>query len=309
MAASRSSKTIVYAALAGNFLVAITKFIAAAWTGSSAMLSEGVHSLVDTSNQVVLLYGIHRAAQPADERHPFGHGRELYFWSFIVALLIFSLGAGISFYEGVVHMLHPVVITSAYVNYIVLGASAVFEGGSWFVAFREFERERGNLGYVEAATRSKDPTSFIVLFEDSAALIGLAIAFIGTFLAQRLEAPILDGLASIGIGIVLAATAVFLAPESKGLLLGEPARESVRKSLLKIVAEEPGVEEGFNLITVHMGPDQIVVAIDLEFSDDLSVSKIEQTVHNLEQRMRERHPEVIAVFIKPKERKATGGFD
>jgi cation diffusion facilitator family transporter len=300
MAAGKSSSIVIYAALIGNFMVAATKFAAAAWTGSSVMLSEGVHSLVDTSNQVLLLYGIRRAARPPDREHPLGHGRELYFWSFIVALLIFSLGAGISFYEGITHIQHPVVIADPIVSYVVLSLSAVFEGTSWMFAFREFETQRGDLGYLEAATRSRDPTTFIVLFEDTAALAGIAIAVAGTFLAVWLNAPALDGLASIGIGVVLAATAVFLARESKGLLLGEPARESVRQSLQKIAQDQLGVEKAFNLITVHMAPDQIVVAIDLEFEDELSAAQIERTVRALEKSMKHRHPEVIAVFMKPK---------
>jgi cation diffusion facilitator family transporter len=300
MATGKSSNRVISAALAGNLLVALTKFWAAAWTGSSAMLSEGVHSLVDTSNQGLLLYGIHRAARPPDARHPLGHGRELYFWSFIVALLIFSLGAGISFYEGIAHFKHPAEIKDPYVNYMVLGLSAVFEGGSWLVAFREFETERGGVGYLEAATRSRDPTTFIVLFEDTAALVGIAIAFAGTFLAAQLDAPIFDSAASIGIGFVLAATAIFLARESKGLLIGEPARESVRKSLQMIAQEQLGVEKAFNLLTVHMAPDQIVVAVDLDFSDELSAGEIEKAVLGLERRIKERHPEVIAVFVKPK---------
>ena len=301
MATGKSSNRVIYAALAGNLLVALTKFWAAAWTGSSAMLSEGVHSLVDTSNQGLLLYGIHRAARPPDAQHPLGHGRELYFWSFIVALLIFSLGAGISFYEGIAHIQHPVEIRDPMVNYIVLGLSAVFEGGSWLVAFREFETERGGFGYLEAATRSRDPTTFIVLFEDTAALAGIAIAFAGTFLSARLEMPILDGAASVGIGLVLAATAIFLARESKGLLIGEPARENVRKSLQAIAQDQLGVQKAFNLVTIHKAPDQIVVAIDLDFSDELSAAEIEETVRGLERRIKERHPEVIAVFVKPKD--------
>jgi cation diffusion facilitator family transporter len=306
MATGKSSNKVIYAALAGNLLVAATKFWAAGWTGSSAMLSEGVHSLVDTSNQGLLLYGIHRAARPPDAKHPLGHGRELYFWSFIVALLIFSLGAGISFYEGIAHIQHPVQITDPHVNYIVLALSAVFEGGSWLVAFREFESERGDFGYVEAATRSRDPATFIVLFEDTAALIGIAIAFAGTFLAAQFAAPVLDGAASIGIGLALAATAIFLAREAKGLLIGEPARESMRRSLQRIAQEQLGVEKAFNLVTVHMAPDQIVVALDLDFSDELSAGKIEQVVRALEQRIKERHPEVIAVFVKPKAAANTG---
>jgi cation diffusion facilitator family transporter len=301
MAAGKSSNVVIYAALAGNLLVAITKFIAALWTGSSAMTSEGVHSLVDTANQGLLLYGKHRAARPPDNYHPLGYGRELYFWSFIVALLIFSTGAGVSFYEGITHILEPNAITSPEVNYVVLGLSAVFEGASWFVAYREFNNERGDTDLLDAVTRSKDPTTFTVLFEDSAAIAGIAIAFAGTLLGEQLDMPVLDGAASIGIGLVLAATAMFLARESKGLLIGEPARERVRRSLQAIAADELGVARAFNLLTVHLGPRQIVVAFDIEFADWLSVSDIEHAVRTLEARIKERHPEVIAVFIKPRE--------
>jgi cation diffusion facilitator family transporter len=304
MAAGKSSNFVIYAALAGNLLVALTKFCAATWTGSSAMLSEGVHSLVDTTNQVLLLYGIRRAARPPDAEHPLGHGRELYFWSFIVALLIFSLGAGISVYEGITHIQHPVTITDPAVNFVVLGLSALFEGVSWMFAFRAFERRRGRFGYIEAATRSRDPTNFMVLFEDTAALTGIAIAFVGTLLAVWLDMPLFDGLASLGIGAVLAATAIFLARESKGLLIGEPARESVRRSLYEIAQQQPGVDKASNLITMHMAPDQVVVAMDLDFSDALSTADIERSVAALERRMKEVHPEVIAVFAKPKEVRA-----
>jgi cation diffusion facilitator family transporter len=300
MAAGRSSNTVIYAALTGNLLIALTKFVAAAWTGSSAMLSEGVHSLVDTGNQILLLYGIHRAARPPDADHPLGHGRELYFWSFIVALLIFALGAGVSFYEGITHIQQPVKINNLTVNYIVLGLAFCFEGISWLVAFREFESKRGSAGYLEAVIRSKDPTSFIVLFEDSAALIGIGIAFMGNFAAERWDAPALDGVASIGIGVVLATTAVFLARESKGLLIGEPARASTRSSLLQIAGDQSGVDRAFNVITVHLAPNQIVAGLDLDFADDLSAADVERIVSALEVRIKERHPEVTRLFVKPK---------
>jgi cation diffusion facilitator family transporter len=223
MAAGSASRKVIYAALAGNLAIALTKFAAAAWTGSSAMFSEGVHSVVDTSNQLLLLYGIKQAHKPPDEDHPLGYGRELYFWSFIVALLIFAIGAGISFYEGVAHILAPVPITDPHVNYIVLGLSAVFEGATFWIALKEFNKLRGTLGVIEAVHLSKDPPSYLVLIEDSAALIGIVIAFLGTLAADRLAMPVLDGVASVGIGLVLAATSIFLARESKGLLIGEGA--------------------------------------------------------------------------------------
>ncbi len=300
MAAGAASKKVIYAALAGNLLIAVTKFTAAGWTGSSAMLSEGVHSLVDTGNQALMLYGIHRAAKPADEQHPLGYGRELYFWCFIVALLIFSLGAGVSFYEGITHIQHPVVIVDPTVNYVVLALSFVFEAASWWIALREFDKHRGEMGYLEAATRSRDPTSFLVLFEDTAALIGIVIAFAGTLAAERLAMPELDGVASIGIGIVLAATAVFLARESKGLLIGEQAREPTRQSILKIAGEHHGVGSVGRLITVHLAPQQVVAIVDVDFADELSAAAVERAVSTLERQVKDKHPDVIALFINPK---------
>ncbi|TMJ02726.1 MAG: cation transporter [Alphaproteobacteria bacterium] len=299
MAAGSASRKVIYAALAGNLMIAVTKFAAAGWTGSSAMLSEGVHSVVDTSNQLLLLYGINRAAQPPDEDHPLGYGRELYFWSFIVALLIFSLGAGISIYEGIAHIRDPVHISDPFVNYLVLGASFVFEGATFLIALKEFNKTRGALGYIEAVHVSKDPPSFLVLFEDSAALIGIVIAFFGTFAAVQLNMPVLDGAASIGIGIVLAATATFLARESKALLIGEGARGRTMRSIRQIAAEQPGVERVNDLVTVHLAPDQVVAALSLEFKDELNTPQIEQAVAAIERRICQQHPEVSRIFVKP----------
>jgi cation diffusion facilitator family transporter len=295
-----SSKFVIYAAIAGNLLVATTKFAAAAWTGSSAMLSEGVHSLVDTINQGLMLYGIRRASVPPDEQHPLGHGRELYFWCFVVALLIFSLGAGISIYEGVTHILHPAAIDDPRVNYFVLGLSFVFEAATWRTALREFEKQRGALSYLEAATRSRDPASYLVLFEDSAALVGILIAFAGTLTAELSGIREFDGLASIGIGLVLAITALFLARESKGLLIGEPAREPTRRSILSIASGIPGVSSIGRLITVHLAPQQIVAAFDIDFADDLRASEIEHATASLERSIKAKHPDVVALFVTPK---------
>jgi cation diffusion facilitator family transporter len=306
MAAGSASRKVIYAALAGNLMIALTKFAAAWWTGSSAMLSEGVHSVVDTSNQLLLLYGINRAAQPPDEDHPLGYGRELYFWSFIVALLIFSIGAGISFYEGVAHIRDPVPINDPFVNYIVLALSFVFEFATFWVALKEFNKTRGTLGLFEAVTRSKDPPSFLVLFEDSAALIGIVIAFTGTFAADRLAMPVLDGVASIGIGIVLAATATFLARESKALLIGEGARGRTMRSIRQIAAEQPGVEQVNDLVTMHLAPQQVVAALSLEFKDPLTTPEIENAVAAIERRIREAHPEVVAIFVKPQSSSTRG---
>jgi cation diffusion facilitator family transporter len=299
LAAVTSSSFVIYAALAGNVLVAVSKFGAATWTGSSAMLSEAVHSSVDCGNQLLMLYGVHRAKAPPDRQHPLGYGRELYFWSFIVALLIFSLGAGLSFYEGVNHILRPDPITDPEVNYIILTLSLLFEGSSWFVAARAFEKQRDGLGFLEAAARSRDPTSFLVLFEDTAAIIGIIIALAGTFAAERLNMPELDGIASLGISIVLAVTAAFLAHESKGLLIGEPAREPIRRSILGLAGDHPGVAAVGRLVTVHLAPRQIVAALDVEFADDLRASEVERVTHALERKINRQHPEIVALFVSP----------
>ncbi|QPC86581.1 cation diffusion facilitator family transporter [Mesorhizobium sp. NBSH29] len=299
MAAHSGSKTVIYAALAGNFLIAITKFGAAAFTGSSAMLSEGVHSLVDTGNGALLLYGLHRAARPADRTHPLGHGRELYFWSFIVAVLVFALGAGISFYEGIAHIMHPEPVANPMANYIVLGLSMVFEGGTWAVALKEFRKSKGNAGYIEAVRKSKDPSVFTVLLEDSAALLGLVVAFAGILAAQLLDMPVLDGVASVGISLILAATAVFLARESKGLLMGEPALPEIERSVLALVQDDRDIGKANGIITVHIGPNEIVAALSVEFEDRLTAPAIEACVERLERAITRKHPQITSLFVKP----------
>ena len=301
-AAKSGSRLVVYAALAGNLAIAITKFIAAAITGSSAMLSEGVHSLVDTTNEVLLLYGMSRAKKDPDRSHPFGYGRELYFWAFIVALLVFALGAGVSIYEGVVHLLHPEAMVRPLVNYIVLAASMVFEGGSWLLALRDFRAHKGKLGYFQAFRRSKDPTTFTVLFEDSAALLGLLIALAGVAAAQWLQMPRLDGVASIAIGIVLAISSLLLARETKGLLIGESAHPQVRDAILRIAGDDEDVRFANGVLTVQMGPDQVVAALSAEFRDGLDSNPIEACVNRVEAAIKQAHPVVSVLFVKPQTR-------
>lgn len=295
----RSSKKVVYAALLGNVLVALTKFVAAGLTGSSAMVSEAVHSLVDMGNEILLLYGLHRAAIPPDGLHPLGHGRELYFWSFIVTLLIFGLGAGVSVYEGISHMMAPAAISNVGVNYVVLGLAFVFEGVSWTIAMKAFRAAKGTRGYFEAVRQSKDPAMFMVLFEDSAALIGVLIATAGIAASTALGRPVLDGAASIGIGLLLGVVAMFLAREAKGLLIGEPAASEVVSSICAIARAHPGVERSNGLFTVHLGPDQIVASISVDFNDTLSAADVETIVATIEQRVRTVHPEIVLLLIKP----------
>lgn len=290
---------MVYAALAGNILVAVTKAGAAFWTGSSAMLSEAVHSFVDTGNQVLLLYGMRRAAQRADPEHPIGYGRELYFWSFIVALLVFSLGAGVSIYEGISHILEPDPIKDPFVAYGVLALAFTFEGASWLISFRQFKATKGTFSYYQSFRNSKDPPTFMVLFEDSAALIGILIALVGTVAAVSFDAPVYDGIASIFIGLVLATTAGLLARESKSLLIGERADGAMSDSIMHIAGQTKAVSQANGVLTVQLAPDQILVALSLEFADDFRTPQIEEAVIEIERSVRAQHPEVVSLFIKP----------
>lgn len=280
-------------------MIALTKFAAAGWTGSSVMLSEAVHSLVDTSNQGLLLYGLYRASLPPDDDHPLGHGRELYLWSFVVAVIMFTFGAGVTLLEGAWHIYQPTAIADARISYIVLGASFVFELVTWLIAMREFGRVKGELGYVQAIHASRDPPNFLVILEDSAALLGILIAAAATLGSERFHLPQLDGWGSIGIAVVLAVVALISARESKGLLLGEPARPRVRQSILTIAKSQSGVERADLVFTVHLGPDHVLVALSVEFADALATSDIESKISELESKIQSRHHEVIAVFVKP----------
>lgn len=298
-----SSKVVLYAALVGNLLVAVAKGAAAALTGSSAMTSEAIHSLVDSLNEILLLYGIHRSDRRADTDHPLGYGRELYFWSFIVALLVFSLGAVVAVYEGVDHILHPAPIQYQFVNYTVLAIAFMLDGATWLVSLKQFVAAKGPLGFYEAFRRSKDPPSFIVLLEDSAALLGILVAAIGTFAAVALHAPILDGVASIIIGLTLGATAILVARESKSLLIGERADPTLTQSILAIATREAGVSGANGLMTMQLAPDQVVAALSLKFANDLQTAQIEDQVVALERKIRAAHPEIVALFVKPQSEK------
>lgn len=299
MAKPSGSRLVVYAALVGNLAIAIAKFIAAGISGSSAMLSEGVHSLVDTTNELLLLYGLHRAEKAPDTTHPFGYGRELYFWSFIVALLVFAAGAGVSAYEGISHIRHPEPAKSHLMSYIVLGVSILFEGTSWYLALREFRRTKGKQGYFEAFRRSKDPSTFTVLLEDSAALLGLGFALAGLLAAQLLEMPVLDGVASLGIAAVLATTAFLLARETKGLLVGEPAHPKVASTILELAAADADVRGANGVTTMQMGPRQVVAMLSCEFEDARNTQQIEACITRIEDAVKRQYPELKALFVKP----------
>jgi cation diffusion facilitator family transporter len=297
-----SSKKVIYAALAGNTLIAITKFAAAAITHSSAMLSEGIHSLVDTGNQVLLLYGLKRAGRPADRHFPFGHGKELYFWSFVVAISIFAVGAGVSIYEGIRHTMHPRPIGNPQVNYIVLGLAMLFEGSAWLFAWRAFRQYKGDRGYLRAVHEGKDPSMFVVLFEDTAALLGLVVAFAGVLLSDLTGIQYFDGVASIIIGLILGATAAWLGYETKSLLIGEAARPEVVSCIEEIAEGFDEIEDVNEVLTLHMGPEYILVNLSVDFVDTATAVRLEEVIGELDRRLKERFPKVKRVFVEAESR-------
>lgn len=293
-----SSKKVIYAALAGNTLIAITKFIAAGVTGSSAMLAEGIHSLVDTGNQGLLLHGMRQAQKAPDYRFPFGHGKEIYFWSFVVAILIFALGAGISIYEGIIHILDPEPIRNVMVNYIVLGVALTFEGLAWVFALSEFTKAKGKWGYIEAVQRGKDPTVFVILFEDSAAMLGLIAAFLGVWLSQITGITQFDGIASVIIGMILGGTAIWLAYETKGLLIGESANVRVVNGIREILQGYAEIDHVNELLTMHMGPEFILVNVSIDFQDNLSANELEDVIARMDKQIKHAFPNVKRIFIE-----------
>lgn len=293
---------VLYGALAANLGIAVAKFAAATVSGSSSMATEGVHSLVDSGNQVLMLYGQKRAGRPPDTAHPFGYGRELYFWAFIVAILIFAVGSGVSIYEGLAHVQDPHPIEDPTMNYIVLAIAFLLEGTSWAIAVREFDKSRGQQSWWRAVHRSKDPPGFIVLFEDSAALLGLVIAGLGVWASGHFGDARLDGVASIGIGLVLAAVAILLARESKGLLIGEAADPELIERLRQVMDGHPQIDSVNHVRTVHTGPENVFVAISADFRDDLLMGEAETVIEELEQRMKALSPAIASIYIRPEKR-------
>jgi cation diffusion facilitator family transporter len=296
--ASHTSKTVIYSALAGNTAIALTKFAAASVTGSAAMWSEAIHSVVDTGNQILLLIGLRRAAKPDDARHPFGYGLQLYFYTFVVAVLIFGVGAVVSFLHGLDKLRHPVPVAHAWINYLVLGSGVLFEGAVWIVALKAFNKQRGRRSLLAEVRSSKDPTVFTVLFEDTAALTGLAVALAGVFFSELFHAPRIDGAASVVIAGILAATAIFLASESQSLLTGEAATHDTRVGINRIARAEPGVVGLNQARTMHFGPNEIFVALSLDFQDDLAAGEVERIVTRIERRLKAAYPEISQVFIE-----------
>lgn len=294
---SSGSKIAIIAAILGNVAIAVTKFVAAAFTGSSAMLSEGIHSLVDTGNGALMLLGIHKSKEAPDVEHPFGHGKELYFWSLIVSIAVFALGCGMSIYEGITHLREPGRMANPRWNYAVLGCAAVFESITWWFGWKAFRSVQGPRGIIDAIHRSKDPSSFLVFFEDSAALLGLGIAFAGIFLGQQLNNPYSDGIASILIGLVLGLVSFFLAYESKGLLIGEGVDRETLNELRALIEADSDVAHLGSLLTMHFGPHEVLLTIELKFRDDLSAVGVRTAVGRLQRQIRHQHPDITRIFF------------
>jgi cation diffusion facilitator family transporter len=297
-APTTSTRTLVIA-LVANLGIAVSKFAAAAVTGSSAMLTEGVHSVVDSTNQLLLMWGRRQAKKPPDKFHPLGYGRELYFWSFVVAVLVFSLGAGVSIYEGIIHIAHPEEAVSPAIAYAVLLVAFLLEGWSTLEAFNEFKAAKGQLGWVEAIRRSKDPPSFIVLLENGAAMAGIIAAAVGLALSHLTGDPFYDGAASVVIGVILGVTAFVLAYESKGLLIGEAADPELVKGLHDLACSKAGVVGVGHVLTVHSSPDQITAMVNVDFDDSISAGDVERIVREVEVEARRRWPAVRRLFVRP----------
>jgi cation diffusion facilitator family transporter len=292
------SRTAVIAAIAGNLAIAATKFIAAYFTGSSAMLSEAIHSVVDTGNGGLLLLGARLSRKPADDHHPFGHGKELYFWSLIVAILIFALGGGMSVYEGISHLRHPHGIQSPIWNYLVLGAAMIFESASFFFAYRAFRTEKGKQSAMQSIRASKDPTTFTVLLEDTAALLGLLVAMASTFLGHFLNNHYFDGAASIIIGGILGAVAAVLAWETRSLLIGEGVSAEMRARITQVVTSDPAVAEIRQFLTLYFGPTDVLLAMNLRFQNEFTASEIADVIARVEEKTRKEFPEITNIFIE-----------
>ena len=297
-APTASTRTLVIA-LVANLGIAASKFVAAMITGSSAMLTEGVHSVVDSTNQLLLMWGRRQAKKPADKYHPLGYGRELYFWSFVVAVLVFSLGAGVSIYEGILHIAHPEEAVSPLVAYGVLLVAFLLEGWSTLEAFKEFKEAKGDLGWVEAIRRSKDPPAFIVLLENGAAMAGIVTAAIGLLIAQLTGDPFYDGAASVVIGVILGITAAVLAYESKGLLIGEAADPELVRGLRELACNKRGIVGVGHVITIHSSPDQITAMMNVDFRDTITAGDVERIVREVEKEAHRRWPQVRRLFIRP----------
>ena len=289
----------IYSALIADVLIATVKFIAGARTNSSSMISEGIHSLVDTTNQILLLYGLKRSARPPDKYRPFGYGKELYFWSFIVSILIFGLGGGLSIYQGILHIRKAEPLINPTLNYIVLGFSFLFDGASFTIAIREFNKARGNMGFWKAVVNSKDPSSFLVLFEDGAAVFGLVIVFILMLINHAFNMPFLDGVASILVGLLLVFASFILARESRSLLMGEGIAPETQQKIKQLVERDPAVTKVGNILSTYESPDEIVLMLIVYFKTELDTEDITDAIERVRKGIKKEYKLVEFVIIQP----------
>jgi len=294
-----SSKLPIYSALIANIAIAVTKFVAAAATGSSAMISEGIHSVVDTANELLLLLGISKSKKPADKDRPFGYGRELYFWSFVVSILIFGFGGGLALYEGITHLQHPNAIENPKWNYIVLSASFVFNLISFLITLREFNKNKGDDSFWSAVRKSKDPTNFVILFEDAGDVLGVLVALAGVYLGNKYHNPYYDGIASIIIGIILAIISYVLIKESRGLLMGESVQEATAKSIKEITERDEAVEKIFYPLSVYLAPKEIVLVLETVFKEELTTKQINEAIERIQTKIQKQYPNIKQIFIEP----------
>jgi cation diffusion facilitator family transporter len=301
MSATSSSKLSLYGGIAANVAIAVSKFVAAYLTGSSAMLSEGIHSLVDTGNGGLLLYGMSRSQRPADAQHPFGYGKELYFWGLIVAVLIFAIGGGMSFYEGIAHLRHPEPLENPFWNYVVLGIALFFEGSAAWLSNRALlEKRVAGVSFWATLRTSRDPAVFASVFENLAAVAGLLIALLGVYFGHLLNNPSFDGGASIVIGLLLMAVAVLLVSRTKALLIGEGASEETTLLVQDLARRTPGVTTVRPPLTMYLAPDDVMLALDVDFDDHLTATQVEAAVVAVQDSIRASHPEFKRIFIEAK---------
>lgn len=293
-----STNKAIYGAIIANIAIAISKFIAALFTGSSAMFSEGIHSLVDTGNGFLLLIGVRRSKKPPDTIHPFGYGKEVFFWSFVVALLIFALGGGFALREGIKHLRHPQPLSNVGWNYLVLVLAVLFEGSALRVALREFNLSRGSKPFFRALRESKDTPTVAVVIEDTAALSGLVIAFLAVVLGQLTGWRYFDGLGSVLIGLLLVSVALFFAVECKALLIGEGLLPEDISKITAILDEEKHALRYQRPLSLYFGPRQVLVNLDVKFSKDLTSDEIEATIDRIESKIKATLPVVNRIYIE-----------
>ncbi|WP_121812420.1 cation diffusion facilitator family transporter [Mucilaginibacter kameinonensis] len=294
-----SSKKSIYSALIANLLIAITKFIAGVIGRSGSMISEGIHSLVDTANELLLLFGLYRSRKEPDKTHPFGYGKELYFWSFIVSIMVFGLGGGLSIYQGILHIREPEQLGDPTMSYIVLGLSIIFEGSSLIIALKEFNAIRGDQTWWDAVVKSKDPSTFLVMFEDSAAVAGLFIVGICMFLNHRYNIPVLDGVASLLVGLILVAVSAILARESRSLLMGEGISSESRVKITALVERDSAVLKVMHMLSNYQSPDEIILMLIVAFKEDLDTQQINEAIDRIRDCIKREFSLVRFVLVQP----------